>query len=63
MYTVPYGSESLSFMGPKICKLVPKDIKYTSSIEKFKHKIKLWEPTKCPCRLYNLLVLATLYKI
>ena len=49
--TVRYGTESLSFLGPKIWELVPLEIKSSHSLEEFKKKIKSWIPENCPCRL------------
>ena len=51
VHSVYHGTESLSFLGPKIWELVPEDIKHSESYEIFKRKIKDWIPTKCPCRL------------
>ena len=45
------GTESLSFLGPKIWELVPEDAKQSESLEVFKNKIKKWVPSRCPCRL------------
>ena len=49
--TVHYGTESLSFLGPKIWKLLPVDIKSSNTLQIFKNKIKSWIPENCPCRL------------
>ena len=49
--TVYNGTETLSFRGPKTWALVPKDIKNSASLSKFKTKIRLWEPKGCTCRL------------
>ena len=49
--TVAYGTETLSFIGPKIWSLIPDDIKLSASLSEFKRKIKLWKPVNCPCRL------------
>ena len=49
--TVHYGTGSLSFLGTKIWKLVPLEIKTSHSSEEFKKKIKSWIPENCPCRL------------
>ena len=49
--TVHYGTESLSFLGPRILKLVPLEIKKSTSLQIFKNKIKTWAPENCPCRL------------
>ena len=51
IHTVRYGTESLSFLAPKIWALVPENIKNASSIELFKQKIKGWNLNNCPCRL------------
>ena len=52
--TVHYGTESLSFLGPKIWKLVPLEIKNSTSLHIFKNKIKTWVPESCPSRLCKL---------
>ena len=49
--SVSYGTETLSFMGPKIWALIPSDLKNVKSLPEFKRKIKLWRPDKCPCRM------------
>ena len=49
--TVAYGTETVSFMGPKIWSLIPDEIKISSSLNEFKRKIKMWRPINCPCRL------------
>ena len=51
VHSVYHGTESLSFLGPKIWKLVPEDVKQSESFEIFKKKIKQWAPSRCPCRL------------
>ena len=48
---VSYGTETLSFMGPKICARVPDEFKKIKSLDEFKRKIKQWKPVKCPCRI------------
>ena len=42
--------ETLSYLGPKIWPLIPNEIKSLPSLELLK-KIKVWKPTKYPCRL------------
>ena len=54
--TVHYGTESLSFLGLKIWKLVPLEIKNLTSLQIFKNKIKTWVPESFPCRLCKLYV-------
>ena len=49
--SVSYGTETLSFMGPKIWALIPNDLKEVKSFPEFKRKIKCWKPDKCPCRM------------
>ena len=49
--TVHYGTESLSFLGPKIWELVLLGIQSSHSSEEFKKKIKSWILENCPCRL------------
>ena len=49
--TVKYGTETLSWLGPKIWQLLPTDYKNCESLQMFKTKIKNWKTTECPCRL------------
>ena len=51
MNSVRHGTESVSFLGPKIWDLVPSDIKLSQSLSIFKRKIKKWVPLQCPCQL------------
>ena len=46
--TVAYGTETLSYLGPKIWSLIPDTIKAAKSLNEFKSKIKLWKPVNCP---------------
>ena len=43
-----HGTESLSYPGPKIWDLVPKELKKLSSLSVFKKVIKKWKPQNCP---------------
>ena len=54
--TVAYGDQSLKNFGPEIWNIVPGDIKGSSSLKKFKDKIKEWKPVNCPCRLCKIFV-------
>ena len=54
--TVYHGSESISFLGPKIWNMLPDKLKNASSLEVFKASIKSWKPENCPCRLCRLYV-------
>ena len=51
VHSVYHGTESLSFLGPKICDLVPVELKKSETLYSFKSKIKNWVPFECPCRL------------
>ena len=45
------GTESISFLGPKIWNIVPNEFKKETSLHAFKKLIKKWEPENCPCML------------
>ena len=47
---VAYGTESFSFMAPKIWSIVPQELKNSQSLYSFKKGIWKWKPN-CPCRL------------
>ena len=47
--TVRYGTETISFLPPKIWSFIPQ-IKDSSSLACFKKNIREWKPN-CPCRL------------
>ena len=49
--TVNYGSETISFLGPKIWELIPDDIRNSESLNIFKKNINQWIPASCPCKL------------
>ena len=49
--TVHYGTETFSYLGPKIWDLLPNKIKESTTLYEFKQKIKKWKPEHCPCRL------------
>ena len=48
------GTESLSFLSPKICDIVPTELKKVKSLIAFKYGIKNWWPQNCSCRLCKL---------
>ena len=53
--SVYYGSETISFIGPKIWELLPSNIKDSENLNIFKSNIKSWKPEHRPyrlCRLY-----------
>ena len=51
VHSVYHGTESLSFLGPKIWDLVPVELKQSETLNSFKLKIKNWVPFECPCRI------------
>ena len=51
VHSVYQGTESPSFVGPKIWDLVPLEVKQLESLQVFKLKIKKWIPFECSCRL------------
>ena len=49
--SVTYGTESISFLAPKICEILPNETKNPVTLQIFKAKIKKWVPVECLCRL------------
>ena len=49
--SVYYGTETLSFRGPKTWDLLPTHIKNSESLREFVLKVKKWKPEGCTCRL------------
>ena len=49
--TVRYGIDTITYLGPKICSIIPNEIRESASLETFRQKIKLWKPNSCPCRI------------
>ena len=50
-----HGSESVSFLGPKIWDMLPDDYKGIENLNTFKNKIRTWTPGNCPyklCKVY-----------
>ena len=47
-----YGTETISYLAPKIWSLVPNAIKSSKSLDVFKSKIRKWE-NDYPCRLFK----------
>ena len=54
--SVRYGTESVSFLAPKIWDILPKEIKNSETLNAFKSKIKNWVPQECPCGLCKIYV-------
>ena len=52
--SVWHGTESVSYLGPKIWDLVSNEIKESESLNAFKFKIKRWVHEGCPCRIYKI---------
>ena len=48
---VYYGTESLSYLAPKVWQLIPNNIKSHENLPKFKKAIKKWKPDVRPWRL------------
>ena len=51
VHIVFHGTESISYLGPKIRDIVPEEFKHNKSLNSFKESIKMWVPTTCPCQL------------
>ena len=51
---VYHGSESISFLGPKIWNILPDEIKQQTSLNSLKKSVKKWKPQDFPCRLQSL---------
>ena len=49
--SVFHGSQSISYLGPKIWEIVPLELKELTSVVALKKGIKEWKPEECPCRL------------
>ena len=49
--SVWHGTESVSYLGPKIWDLVPNETKESESLNGFKSKIKSCVPKGCQCRI------------
>ena len=47
---VCHGTESISYLGPKIWDILPDDYKTIQNFDTFKIEIKKWKPENCPCR-------------
>ena len=46
-----YGTETVTYKAAQLCELLPHDIKNSSTLIKFKDKIKAWSPDNCSCSL------------
>ena len=58
IHSVYNGTESASYLGPKIWEQILAEIKNKDSLDGSKKEIKKWNSTECPCRICK-----TLYQI
>ena len=56
IHTVFYGSETVSFQGPKTWEIIPDNIKNSNNLNEFKAKIKSWKPERYACRICKVYV-------
>ena len=56
IHSVYNGSESASYLGPKIWELIPPEIKTIESLAGFKEKNKKCKPNDYPCRLCKVFI-------
>ena len=54
--TFYYGTETLSFRGPKTWALVPEGMKYSKTFAEFKAKIRTWKTIGCTCTLCKIYI-------
>ena len=54
--SVYHGTESVSFLGPKIWDILPEKLKKIENQEHFKKEVKSWKPDNCPCRLCKVFI-------
>ena len=54
--TTHYSIQSIKYLAPKICNLAPDQIKHCGSLTTFKHFIKSWSSSDCPCRLCKIYI-------
>ena len=47
VHSVHYGTETISYIGSKICALVPENIKQSITLAEFKQCIRSWKPDGC----------------
>ena len=61
--TVNYGTESITFTGPKVWNILPKSYKEAQTLNKFKLDSKHWIPSNCPSKLYKRYHINTTFKM
>ena len=52
--SVWHGTESVSYLGPKILDLVSNEIKESEYLNAFKFNTKRGFPERCPCRIWDI---------
>ena len=50
-FIVHYGLNTLTYLWPRMWKLLPNNLKRLESVKAFKSKIKTWIPDNFPCRI------------
>ena len=50
------GTESLSFLRPKIWDILPDTYKDIPDLNSFKVALKKWKPVNCPCRIFKVYI-------
>ena len=56
VHSVFNGSESASYLGPKIWEQIPFEIKNINSLVGFKKEIRKWKPANCVCRICKVFI-------
>ena len=56
VHSVYNGTESVSYLGTKICEQKPSEIRNKKSLEGSDWEIKKWKPTDCPCRICKIFI-------
>ena len=51
--TVRYGTETITYHGPKFWSIIPGETRESASLEIFPQKVKLWKTNSCPCRIFK----------
>ena len=54
--SVYHGTESISYLGPKIWDILPEKLKNIDNLEHFKKEIKTWKSDNCPCRMHKVYI-------
>ena len=49
--SVGNGFESISYLGPKICEMLPSEMQKYETLFEFRSKVKSWNPINCPCKI------------